>query len=65
MIACFVLTDSGAWMLDDSGIHGGRFARYVALSGNESQFYKFYRMHNQQFVVWMSMNSGAHANSMK
>jgi hypothetical protein len=32
--------------------------RYVELSGNESQFYKFYRMHNMHFVVWMSMQDG-------
>lgn len=39
--------------------------KYVTNSGNESQFYKFYRMHNQQFVVWMSMNYAQYANSMK
>eukprot|EP00729_Bicosta_minor_P006378 gene6378-13720_t len=39
--------------------------RYVEISGNESQFYKFYRMHNQHFVVWMSMQDAQYANSMK
>lgn len=39
--------------------------RYVELSGNESQFYKFYRMHNMHFVVWMSMHDGRYANAMK
>lgn len=28
-------------------------------------FYKFYRMHNMHFVVWMSMQDGQYANSMK
>jgi len=39
--------------------------RYVEISGNESQFYKFYRMHNQHFVVWMSMQDAQYGNSMK
>ncbi|GIS27720.1 MAG: hypothetical protein CM15mP128_4790 [Methanobacteriota archaeon] len=25
---------------------------YVSVTGNESQFYKFYRMHNHHFIVW-------------
>ena len=39
--------------------------RYVEISGNESQFYKFYRMHNMHFVVWMSMADGQYGNAMK
>lgn len=31
---------------------------YVEVSGNESQFYKFYRMHNMHFTVWMAMHEG-------
>jgi tetratricopeptide (TPR) repeat protein len=38
---------------------------YVAKSGNESQFYKFYRMHNKHFVVWCSMFEGNYENAMK
>ena len=38
---------------------------YVTESGNESQFYKFYRMHNMHFVVWMSMHDGRYKNAMK
>ena len=29
--------------------------KYVELTGNESQFYKFYRMHNHHFVVWCNV----------
>ena len=32
--------------------------KYVKLTGNESQFYKFYRMHNHHFVVWCAMFEG-------
>lgn len=39
--------------------------KYVELSGNESQFYKFYRMHNMHFTVWMSMHDGRYENAMK
>ena len=31
---------------------------YVEITGNESQFYKFYRMHNHHFVVWCAMFDG-------
>ena len=37
--------------------------RYVELTGNESQFYKFYRMHNHHFVVWCAMFEGQYENS--
>ena len=36
---------------------------YVTESGNESQFYKFYRMHNMHFVVWMSMHDGRYGTA--
>jgi tetratricopeptide (TPR) repeat protein len=39
--------------------------RYVDISGTESQFYKFYRMHNQHFVVWMAMHDGQYKVAMK
>ena len=32
--------------------------KYVAQSGNDSMFYKFYRMHNHHFVVWCAMFDG-------
>ena len=39
--------------------------RYVEKSGNESQFYKFYRMHNHHFVVWCAMFDGQYKTAMK
>ena len=39
--------------------------RYVELTGNESQFYKFYRMHNHHFVVWCAMFEGQYETAMK
>ncbi len=39
--------------------------RYVELTGNESQFYKFYRMHNHHFVVWCAMFEGQYEVAMK
>lgn len=39
--------------------------RYVELTGNESQFYKFYRMHNHHFVVWMAMHDGQYKTALK
>ena len=39
--------------------------RYVNKSGNESQFYKFYRMHNHHFVVWCAMFDGQYKTAMK
>jgi tetratricopeptide (TPR) repeat protein len=39
--------------------------RYVELTGNESQFYKFYRMHNHHFVVWCAMFEGRYEIAMK
>ena len=39
--------------------------RYVELTGNESQFYKFYRMHNHHFVVWCAMFEGQYKTAMK
>ena len=38
---------------------------YVKLTGNESQFYKFYRMHNHHFVVWCAMFEGQYETAMK
>ena len=38
---------------------------YVEQSGNESQFYKFYRMHNHHFVVWCAMFDGQYATALK
>ena len=38
---------------------------YVELTGNESQFYKFYRMHNHHFVVWCAMFEGRYEVAMK
>jgi tetratricopeptide (TPR) repeat protein len=38
---------------------------YVELTGNESQFYKFYRMHNHHFVVWCAMFEGQYGTAMK
>ena len=38
---------------------------YVELTGNESQFYKFYRMHNHHFVVWCAMFEGQYETAMK
>ena len=39
--------------------------RYVELSGNESQFYKFYRMHNHHFIVWCAMFEGQYETALK
>ena len=39
--------------------------RYVELTGNESQFYKFYRMHNHHFVVWCAMFDGQYETALK
>ena len=39
--------------------------RYVEKSGNESQFYKFYRMHNHHFVVWCAMFDGQYKTALK
>ena len=38
---------------------------YVGITGNESQFYKFYRMHNHHFVVWCAMFEGQYETAMK
>ena len=38
---------------------------YVEITGNESQFYKFYRMHNHHFVVWCAMFEGQYETAMK
>lgn len=39
--------------------------RYVEITGNESQFYKFYRMHNHHFVVWCAMFDGQYETAIK
>ncbi|MDA9828868.1 hypothetical protein N9C12_04185 [Candidatus Poseidoniaceae archaeon] len=39
--------------------------KYVELTGNESQFYKFYRMHNHHFVVWCAMFEGQYETALK
>ena len=39
--------------------------RYVEITGNESQFYKFYRMHNRHFVVWCAMFDGQYETALK
>ena len=39
--------------------------RYVEITGNESQFYKFYRMHNHHFVVWCAMFEGQYGTALK
>ncbi|MDC3310578.1 hypothetical protein OAV45_04035 [Candidatus Poseidoniales archaeon] len=39
--------------------------RYVEITGNESQFYKFYRMHNHHFVVWCAMFEGRYETALK
>jgi len=39
--------------------------RYVEITGNESQFYKFYRMHNHHFVVWCAMFDGQYGTALK
>ena len=39
--------------------------RYVELTGNDSQFYKFYRMHNHHFVVWCAMFEGQYETALK
>ena len=38
---------------------------YVELTGNDSQFYKFYRMHNHHFVVWCAMFEGQYQTALK
>tara|TARA_B100000475_G_scaffold5044_1_gene4758 strand:- start:51 stop:1805 length:1755 start_codon:yes stop_codon:yes gene_type:complete len=38
---------------------------YVETTGNESQFYKFYRMHNHHFVVWCAMFDGQYETALK
>ena len=38
---------------------------YVEQSGNESQFYKFYRMHNHHFVVWCAMFDGQYKTALE
>jgi tetratricopeptide (TPR) repeat protein len=39
--------------------------KYVRLSKNENQFYKFYRMHNMHFVVWCAMFEGQYNTAME
>ena len=39
--------------------------KYVELTGNESQFYKFYRMHNHHFIVWCAMFDGQYEVALK
>ena len=39
--------------------------KYVKITGNESQFYKFYRMHNHHFVVWCAMFEGRYELALK
>ena len=39
--------------------------KYVAQSGNDSMFYKFYRMHNHHFVVWCAMFDGQYKVAME
>ena len=39
--------------------------RYVEITGNESQFYKFYRMHKHHFVVWCAMFDGQYETALK
>ena len=39
--------------------------KYVAQSGNDSMFYKFYRMHNHHFVVWCAMFDGQYKLAME
>ena len=39
--------------------------RYVEITGNESQFYKFYRMHNHHFIVWCAMFDGQYETALK
>ena len=39
--------------------------RYVELTGNESKFYKFYRMHNHHFIVWCAMFEGQYETALK
>ena len=39
--------------------------RYVELTGNESQFYKLYRMHNHHFIVWCAMFEGQYETALK
>ena len=39
--------------------------KYVSLTGKNSMFYKFYRMHNHHFIVWCSMFDGQYKKAMK
>ena len=39
--------------------------KYVAQSGNDSMFYKFYRMHNMHFVIWCAMHIGKYEVAMQ
>lgn len=39
--------------------------KYVRLTKNENQFYKFYRMHNMHFVVWCAMHEGQYTTAME
>ena len=39
--------------------------RYVEITGNESQIYKIYRMHNHHFVVWCAMFDGQYGTALK
>eukprot|EP00518_Triparma_eleuthera_P002628 CAMPEP_0182456018 /NCGR_PEP_ID=MMETSP1319-20130603/1988_1 /TAXON_ID=172717 /ORGANISM="Bolidomonas pacifica, Strain RCC208" /LENGTH=587 /DNA_ID=CAMNT_0024654193 /DNA_START=35 /DNA_END=1798 /DNA_ORIENTATION=+ len=39
--------------------------KYVELTGNDSQFYKFYRMHNHHFVCWCAMHDGQYTTALK
>merc|ERR1711907_475698 len=39
--------------------------KYVKQSGNDSMFYKFYRMHNHHFVVWCAMHEGQYKKALQ
>lgn len=39
--------------------------KYVKQSGNDSMFYKFYRMHNHHFVVWCAMFEGQYSKALQ
>ena len=39
--------------------------KYVQVSGKDSMFYKFYRMHNMHFVVWCAMFEGNYSKAME
>jgi len=38
--------------------------RYVGVSGEDNEFYKFYRMHNYQFAIWAAMFEGQRGKAM-